>query len=268
MARATQSSTLIEVRPPPPFFPPTGPPCPWGLVLCHTHKLTPRPTAVAVCTHTQQTEIQTSHSPFFLLALDLPAPPVFQSVIEKNIIPQVPIAHVLAKYDGVSFQEARGLIRRYKATRLPPYVVLHFRRFTKNAFVEERNPTIVNFPITGLNMRDCELAFPSRQGGAYGREGAPTFADCLSLVCAPPWHTQTWTTNRWLRWAPCTISSPTSRTKRRRARCVRPRSSAPRCTRAPTARRSARRRSARAQSGRQRRGESERRRISRRRSGS
>ncbi|PWN95445.1 cysteine proteinase, partial [Tilletiopsis washingtonensis] len=99
-------------------------------------------------------EIQTSHSPFFLLALDLPAPPVFQSVIEKNIIPQVPIAHVLAKYDGVSFQEARGLIRRYKATRLPPYVVLHFRRFTKNAFVEERNPTIVNFPITGLNMRD------------------------------------------------------------------------------------------------------------------
>lgn len=96
--------------------------------------------------------IDVSRSPFFLLAVDLPAPPVFQDVVEKNIIPQVSIAQVLAKYDGVSFQEAQGMIRRYKVTRLPPYVVLYFRRFTKNNFVEERNPTIVNFPIKGLDL--------------------------------------------------------------------------------------------------------------------
>lgn len=76
--------------------------------------------------------------------------------MEKNIIPQVPIAQVLAKYDGVTFQEAAGLIRRYKATQLPPFVILHFRRFTKNNFVEEKNPTIVNFPIKGVDMQDCE----------------------------------------------------------------------------------------------------------------
>lgn len=101
-------------------------------------------------------DIKIDRSPFFLLAIDLPPPPVFQDVVEKNIIPQVSIAQVLAKYDGVSFQEARGMIRRYKITKLPPYVILHFRRFTKNNFVEERNPTIVNFPIKGLDLRDCE----------------------------------------------------------------------------------------------------------------
>ncbi|KAL9933924.1 hypothetical protein V8E36_007006 [Tilletia maclaganii] len=99
-------------------------------------------------------EVKTDRSPFFLLAIDLPPPSVFRDVIESNIIPQIPIAEVLAKYDGLTFQEARGMIRRYKVTRLPPYLVLHFRRFTKNNFVEERNPTIVNFPIKGLSLKD------------------------------------------------------------------------------------------------------------------
>lgn len=99
-------------------------------------------------------DVQSTQSPFFLLAIDLPTPPIFQDVVAKNIIPQVSIAQVLAKYDGVSFQEARGTIRRYKCAKLPPYLILHFRRFTKNNFVEERNPTIVNFPIKALNLAD------------------------------------------------------------------------------------------------------------------
>ena len=86
--------------------------------------------------------------------MDLPPPPVFQDVIEKNIIPQVPLAQLISKYDGVTFQEARGMIRRYKVLRLPPFVILHYRRFTKNNFVEERNPTIVNFPVRGLDMEE------------------------------------------------------------------------------------------------------------------
>jgi len=77
--------------------------------------------------------------------------------LEKNIIPQVPLAQVLAKYDGITFEEARGQIRRYKCTKLPPFLILHFRRFTKNNFVEERNRTIVNFGIKGLEMDGCEL---------------------------------------------------------------------------------------------------------------
>lgn len=97
-------------------------------------------------------EVKVDRSPFFLLAIDLPPIPVFQDVIEKNIIPQVPIATVLSKYDGVSFQEARGMIRRYKTLRLPPFLILHFKRFTKNNFIEERNQTIVDYPVKGLDV--------------------------------------------------------------------------------------------------------------------
>jgi U4/U6.U5 tri-snRNP-associated protein 2 len=99
-------------------------------------------------------EVKIDRTSFFLLTIDLPPLPVFQDVIEKNIIPQVPISQVLAKYDGVTFQEARGLIRRYKALKLPPFLILHYRRFTKNNFVEERNRTIVNYPVKQLSMAD------------------------------------------------------------------------------------------------------------------
>ncbi|CAO1633644.1 unnamed protein product [Parajaminaea phylloscopi] len=102
----------------------------------------------------QSMDVEVARSPFFLLAVELPAPPVFQDVVEKNIIPQVSIASILAKYDGVSFQEARSMIRRYKITKLPPFVILHVRRFTRNNFVEERNPTIVHFPIKDLQLKD------------------------------------------------------------------------------------------------------------------
>jgi U4/U6.U5 tri-snRNP-associated protein 2 len=43
-------------------------------------------------------------SPFLFLAVDLPPPPLFQDTVEKNIIPQVSIHSVLAKYDGITTQ--------------------------------------------------------------------------------------------------------------------------------------------------------------------
>ena len=45
-------------------------------------------------------DVEVARSPFFLLAIDLPPPPVFQDAVEKNIIPQVSIASVLAKYES------------------------------------------------------------------------------------------------------------------------------------------------------------------------
>ncbi|QRW11852.1 spindle pole body protein [Ceratobasidium sp. AG-Ba] len=97
-------------------------------------------------------EIKQTTSPFLLLALDLPPPPLFQDAVEKNIIPQVSLASVLAKYDGKTTQEFAGQLKRFRCTRLPPYIILHFKRFTKNNFVEEKNPTIVNFPINGVDF--------------------------------------------------------------------------------------------------------------------
>ncbi|WFD25418.1 Ubiquitin carboxyl-terminal hydrolase 10 [Malassezia nana] len=97
--------------------------------------------------------IKVDQVPFLLLALDLPPLPVFQDVVAENIIPQVPIAQVLSKYDGITIQEAQGLIKRHQLTRLPPYLLLHFRRFTRNRFVEERNKTLVQFPTRGLDLQ-------------------------------------------------------------------------------------------------------------------
>ncbi|SCZ99399.1 BZ3500_MvSof-1268-A1-R1_Chr7-2g09514 [Microbotryum saponariae] len=99
-------------------------------------------------------DIKSTTSPFLFLAIDLPPPPVFQDSVETNIIPQVPISAVLAKYDGRTTQESKGTLRRWKLTRLPPFLILHIKRFTKNNFVEEKNPTIVNFPLRGVDMAD------------------------------------------------------------------------------------------------------------------
>ncbi len=49
-------------------------------------------------------DIKINKSPFLFLAVDLPPPPLFQDSIEKNIIPQVALATVLAKYDGKTTQ--------------------------------------------------------------------------------------------------------------------------------------------------------------------
>lgn len=61
---------------------------------------------------------------------------------------QVPIFHVLRKFDGEAVtDDIRAGRRRFRITRLPRYLPLHFRRFTKNNFFVEKNPTLVNFPV-------------------------------------------------------------------------------------------------------------------------
>ncbi|RDB29431.1 putative mRNA-splicing protein ubp10 [Hypsizygus marmoreus] len=112
-------------------------------------------------------DIKASVSPFLFLAVDLPPPPLFQDSVEKNIIPQVSIHSVLAKYDGKTTQESLGQLRRFKCQRLPQYIILHFKRFTKNIFVEEKNPTIVNFPLRGLDFREYVDAPPANLSTLY-----------------------------------------------------------------------------------------------------
>ncbi|GJJ15259.1 hypothetical protein Clacol_009535 [Clathrus columnatus] len=118
-------------------------------------------------------DIKTNVSPFLYLAVDLPPPPLFQDSVEKNIIPQVSLASVLSKYDGYTTQEALGQLKRYKLQRLPPYIILHYKRFAKNNFVEEKNPTIINFPLRGIDFKDYLDASPNHP---------PTMYDLLSNV--------------------------------------------------------------------------------------
>lgn len=55
-------------------------------------------------------------------------------------------------------QEFGPTLKRHHLTSLPPYLILHIKRFTKNNFVEERNPTIVNFPLRGVEMSECQYS--------------------------------------------------------------------------------------------------------------
>lgn len=110
-------------------------------------------------------EIKSTKTPFLFLALDLPPPPLFQDAVETNIIPQVPISAVLSKYDGSTTREdtQAGVLKRSKITRLPPFLIVYYKRFLSNRFLEEKNPTIVNFPLKGVDMSECAWATSARQ---------------------------------------------------------------------------------------------------------
>ncbi|XP_076888003.1 uncharacterized protein LOC143538298 [Bidens hawaiensis] len=113
---------------------------------------------------------EVSRMPFLMLGLDLPPPPLFKDVMEKNIIPQVPLFNILKKFDGESVTEVvrpRVARMRYRVTRLPQYLILHMRRFTKNNFFVEKNPTLVNFPVKNLELKDY-IPLPKGEGEGEG----------------------------------------------------------------------------------------------------
>ena len=39
---------------------------------------------------------------------------------------------------------------KYRVKKLPPYIILHMRRFTKNNFFVEKNPTLGKYHVIGL----------------------------------------------------------------------------------------------------------------------
>jgi U4/U6.U5 tri-snRNP-associated protein 2 len=97
--------------------------------------------------------VKTETSKFLVLTLDLPAAPLFQDALERNMIPQVPLTTILNKYNGMQPQEKMKNRVRYRLVHpLPPYLMFHIKRFSKNKFVSERNPTIVTFPVRSLDM--------------------------------------------------------------------------------------------------------------------
>eukprot|EP00747_Dinoflagellata_sp_TGD_P145267 gnl/TRDRNA2_/TRDRNA2_176573_c1_seq2.p1 gnl/TRDRNA2_/TRDRNA2_176573_c1~~gnl/TRDRNA2_/TRDRNA2_176573_c1_seq2.p1 ORF type:complete len:389 (-),score=-22.00 gnl/TRDRNA2_/TRDRNA2_176573_c1_seq2:171-1337(-) len=95
-------------------------------------------------------------TPFLILSLDLPPTPLFHHVYDKMQIPQVPLFKLLKKYDSETVHEKinEGL-RRYRITRLPDYLVVLIQRFTKNNFFWEKNPSIVNFPLKNLDLKEA-----------------------------------------------------------------------------------------------------------------
>jgi U4/U6.U5 tri-snRNP-associated protein 2 len=100
--------------------------------------------------------------PFLMLSLDLPPTPLFKDDEGGRVIAQAPLYTLLAKFDGVTVSDSlRGQYRerkRYRITRLPPYLLMAVRRFGRNAFFHEKNPSIVTFPLKNLEMRPYAAA--------------------------------------------------------------------------------------------------------------
>ncbi|PWY93660.1 snRNP assembly factor [Aspergillus sclerotioniger CBS 115572] len=96
---------------------------------------------------TESGSINSQTTPFLILTLDLPPTPLFQSANRESIIPQVPLTTLLNKYNGITASEKLAHRVRHRLLHpLPPYLLFHIKRFSKNRFVSERNPTIVTFP--------------------------------------------------------------------------------------------------------------------------
>lgn len=95
---------------------------------------------------------------FLYLTLDLPPTPLFRDEMSENIIPQVPLSRLLAKFDGVSEKEYKtykdSYLKRFVITEFPKFLILYIKRFTQNTFFLEKNPTIVNFPIKNVDLSE------------------------------------------------------------------------------------------------------------------
>jgi U4/U6.U5 tri-snRNP-associated protein 2 len=124
-------------------------------------------------------DIQTTIARFLLLTLDLPAAPLFQDEQERNIIPQVPLTTILSKYNGLTAQDLPNATRkRYRLMHpLPPFLMLHIKRFSQNKFVSERNPTIVTF-----DPRNLDLAPYVEPDPAHHPPGEPIWYDLVANV--------------------------------------------------------------------------------------
>ncbi|TPP60066.1 Ubiquitin specific protease 39 and snrnp assembly factor [Fasciola gigantica] len=102
--------------------------------------------------------LTTADIKFFYLTCDLPPPPLYLDEFKESIIPQVSLATLLAKFNGTTEKEYKthrdSVMRRFELRRLPPYLILYMKRFVKNIFTLEKNPTIVNFPIKSIDFGD------------------------------------------------------------------------------------------------------------------
>lgn len=98
--------------------------------------------------------VQATTTNYMILPLDLPPAPLFQDDRGENIVPQVALTEILAKYNGIKTREEHNSRKRYRLMHpLPPYLIMHVKRFASNKFLQsERNPTIVTFQHRALDM--------------------------------------------------------------------------------------------------------------------
>lgn len=119
-------------------------------------------------------EWRVEESPFLFLTSELPPPPLFKDEFHENIIPQVSLYNILSKFNGVTEKEYKtykdNFLKKFELIQLPQFIILYIKRFTKNTFFVEKNPTIVNFPVKGIEFGDLltdELRAKHKHGTTY-----------------------------------------------------------------------------------------------------
>lgn len=124
--------------------------------------------------------------PFLYLSLALPAAPLFKDATDKAILPQIPLVELLRKFDGSTVEHSvdpmskRDVRRTYRLTRLPPYLIVHYQRFHENNWFWEKNPTLVNFPLQGLEMKPyTDLQQPATPAAAAAADGSKLSEDAV-----------------------------------------------------------------------------------------
>ncbi|KAL4873214.1 hypothetical protein BDV12DRAFT_182451 [Aspergillus spectabilis] len=132
---------------------------------------------------TESGSINSQTTPFLILTLDLPPTPLFQSANRESIIPQVPLNTLLNKYNGITASEKLAHRVRHRLLHpLPPYLMFHIKRFSKNRFVSERNPTIVTFP----SPRSLDMSAYVEPNPALWPVGEPILYDLVANIILDP----------------------------------------------------------------------------------
>ncbi|XP_053601439.1 ubiquitin carboxyl-terminal hydrolase 39 [Plodia interpunctella] len=131
-----------------------------GHMRIYTRKLPPPDAddAAKVDLTSEEYNEMITESPFLYLTCDLPPTPLFTDEFRENIIPQVNLYQLLSKFNGQTSKEYKtykeNFLKRFEITQLPPYLILYIKRFTKNTFFVEKNPTVVNFPVKNVDFGD------------------------------------------------------------------------------------------------------------------
>ncbi|KAI9930909.1 hypothetical protein ASPWEDRAFT_101092 [Aspergillus wentii DTO 134E9] len=132
---------------------------------------------------TESGTINNQVTPFLILTLDLPPTPLFQSSNRESIIPQIPLTTLLNKYNGITASEKLAQRVRHRLLHpLPPYLFFHIKRFSKNRFVSERNPTIVTFP----SPRSLDMSPYVEPNPNIWPPGEPILYDLVANVILDP----------------------------------------------------------------------------------
>ncbi|KAF2355958.1 Peptidase C19 ubiquitin carboxyl-terminal hydrolase [Trinorchestia longiramus] len=132
-----------------------------GSMVIKSKKLLPVDASAAELRRLQQQpeyQMREETSKFFYLTCDLPLPPLFKDEKQENIIPQINLLQLLSKFDGKTEKEYQtykeNVVKVFQLSSLPPFLILYHKRFTKNTFYVEKNPTIVNFPVRNVELAE------------------------------------------------------------------------------------------------------------------